>query len=110
MATEENYSVSHERIDHVDLFNCLPSAITDGTAYDFYTHYSGFFEEIYNLLECASLENSDPDQLIRICQEIVDFRNSETLRNFGKESAEIIELSYESDPNISFEQIRISEA
>ena len=66
----------------IDLFNCLPAQGTAGTAYDDFTKFGGFCEEIYYLLEVSTRENADPDEVVKVSQDTVDQRNQALIYNF----------------------------
>lgn len=85
----------HEHNDEVSLFNVLPKSETDGTAFDYYLKFPFFDEEIYYVLQCTTKEDSDPARVVSICKDIVDSRNKELLRNFGKPNDTLILDDYE---------------
>ena len=66
----------------IDLFNCLPAQDTAGTAYDYFTKFSGFCEEVYYLLEVATRESADPDEVVKVSQEVTDQRSQALVYNF----------------------------
>jgi hypothetical protein len=76
----------HEREDEVNLYDCLPHSITFGTSYDYYCKYPMFDEWMYYLLECSTLNNADPDEVIERCREIASMRNKLLMDNFEKGS------------------------
>ena len=75
-----------EREDEVNLYDCLPHSITFGTSYDYYCRFPYFDEPYYYLLECSTLNNADPDEMIERCREIVSMRNKYLMDNFEKSS------------------------
>lgn len=84
----ENHAVKEieilsERDDEVDLFKVLPESATSGTSYEYYQDYPLFPEEIYYLLECASRENADPEEVIQMCRAIMQERNKELYDKFN---------------------------
>lgn len=95
----------------VDTYKILPKDMTDHTARWYYEHLGdGFDEEIYYLLECCSREPEKANEIVRLCQYIVDERQSQQLENFGKNEPtengniyiSIKELEYDiADRNIS---------
>lgn len=99
MEETKDYSFENETADEVSLFDCLPQQVTEGTAYDFYTKFPWFDEEIYYLLELSTRENADPKEVVSQCNNIVDERNQQLLESFcGKQIFEC-ELSLETDLN-----------
>ena len=66
----------------VKLFDCLPAQDTQGTAYDYFTKYPLFDEEVYYLLEVATRENANPEEVVKVSQETVDQRNNALVYNF----------------------------
>lgn len=70
------------RDDEVLVFDVLPHAYTDGTSYDYYRNYPRMDEELYYLLECATLNNADPEEIIKICKEVQQERNKILLDRF----------------------------
>ena len=78
-----SFDVSHEFDTQVNLYNCLSLQETEFTSYDYYVKFPQFHgEEIYYLLECATRENADPAEVVRVSQETVDQRNKALLDNF----------------------------
>lgn len=71
------------REDEVLLFDVLPESCTGGTSYDYYLHFPNFDEEFYYLLECATLQNADPEAIIKICREVQQERNQKLLDKFN---------------------------
>ena len=72
-----------ERDDQVLLFDVLPELYTGGTSYDYYRHYPGFPEELYYMLECITLENADPEAILKACKEVMMERNELLLQKFN---------------------------
>lgn len=107
----ESFELSEGRADEVNLFHCMSSEETFGTAYDYLLKFPGFDSEIYFLLQCATRGDADPDDVIAMCQDMVDIRQEELLSSFGK-SQDSIELdSYElPDTNISLEPLCLDES
>lgn len=93
------YSVENERVDEVSLYDCLPLDVTSGTAFDYYTNFPWFDEEVYYLLEVATRENADKDEVVKQCAELADERNRQLLDSFGGKEIFECELSLESDLN-----------
>lgn len=102
----DTFSVVSERVEEVDLYKLLPHSETFGTSYYYLQEYPNMFTEFYFLLECATLNNADPEAVVKMCQEIVEKRNSELLDNFGKGCSEIDidKISYECT-NLSIQPI-----
>jgi hypothetical protein len=71
-----------ERVEEIDLFRCLPADDTLGTSYDYFTRFPNFDEEVYYMLECATRENANVDELVKVCQEVVDARNKQMNERF----------------------------
>lgn len=71
-----------ERVEDVDLFNCLPAQDTTGTSYDYFVKFPNFDEELYYMLECATRENADPEEVVKVCQEVLDARNNFLVNKF----------------------------
>lgn len=71
-----------ERDDEVLIFDVLPQLYTDGTSYDYYRNFPKFDEEIYYLLECATLQNVDSEEIIKACREVQQERNQTLLQRF----------------------------
>ena len=99
-----NLTTEFEREDEVNLYDCLPHSITFGTSYDYYCKFPMFDEEMFYLLECSTLNNAEPDEVIQRCREIASMRNKYILDNFEKSSnpyemeIDISELDYNKIP------------
>lgn len=65
------------------LYDLLPYDMTFGTAMNYQREFPDFQEEMFFLLENATLHNANTELLISECQQIVDARNKEILDNFG---------------------------
>ena len=69
----------------IDTYHILPNDVTDHTARWYYEILGdGLNEELYYLLACASREPEKAEDIVRLCQYIVDERQREQLENFGK--------------------------
>ena len=69
----------------IDTYHILPNDLTDHTARWYYEILGdGLNEELYYLLECASREPEKSDEIVRLCQYIVDERQRQQLEKFGK--------------------------
>lgn len=75
---------TNERQDEVFVYNIMPVQETLGTSYDYLTKFRGFEEEVYYMLECATRENADPEDVVKLCQHVVDERNQALLEKWGK--------------------------
>lgn len=67
----------------VQLYDLLPYQMTDGTSMFYKREFPNFEDEIYYLLECATLQNEEPDIIIDECRKLIDARNKDILDNFG---------------------------
>jgi hypothetical protein len=76
----------HSREDQVLIFDILPSLYTDGTSYDYLRKFPMFDEEFYYLMECATRQNADPEDVIKLCREVQQERNRQLLDNFEKKT------------------------
>lgn len=74
--------VISERDDEVLIFDVLPDHHTAGTSYDYYRQFPNMDEELYYMLECATRQNSDPEEIIRMCKEVQAQRNEMLLQRF----------------------------
>jgi hypothetical protein len=93
-----SYEVISERNDEVFVFNVLPEFCTRNTSMDYFRKFPYFDEEIYYILECASLENADTTELVKTCQDIVDKRNKELLAKLdNSRKPNEIDVSLEDD-------------
>lgn len=79
-----DYEIMSEQPDEINIFDALPLQETAGTAYDYLMKFPYFDDEIFYLLECATRENANPDEVIKQCKEIVDQRQKYILDNFEK--------------------------
>lgn len=104
--TDEIDIVSETQTD-IDTFSILPHDLTDHTARWYFERFFGLDEEYYYLLECASREPEKSDEIVRLCQYIVDERTNKFLETFGKNEPKedggfyisIKEIDYGSESN-----------
>lgn len=94
--TSTEHEIISERNDEVFVYNVLPDFCTKNTSIDYFRKFPYFNEEIYYLLEYASLENADVEDVIKTCQDIVYKRNKELIEKIenGRKPNEI-EISTE---------------
>lgn len=72
-----------ERDDEVPLFCVLPDEYTTGTSYEYYRNFPHLDEEVYYLLECATRQNADPEEVIEKCKQVQRERNEMLLSCFN---------------------------
>ena len=65
------------------LFFCLPDSETAGTARDYYLKFPGLEEELCYLLQLATRQDADEQEIIQKCRELVQTRSEELWNNFG---------------------------
>lgn len=72
-----------ERSDKVLVFDVTPEQMTGGTSYVYFRKFPNFDEELYYLLECSTLNNTEESEVVKKCQEVVDARNAEALEKWN---------------------------
>ena len=72
-----------ERDDEIMLFDVLPENYTRGTSYDYYRNFPNLNEEMFYILECATLQNADPEAVLKACKEVLQERNELLLERFN---------------------------
>lgn len=89
--------ILNEREDEVMVFDILPEIYTGGTSYDYYRSFPLFDEEFYYMLECATRNNADPEEIIRVCQEVHKERNQRLLGKFGGKNVNEIDIDLDAE-------------
>lgn len=76
-----------ERDDNILIFDILSDQHTAGTSYDYYKHFPNFDEEMFYVLECATRQNADPEEIIKVCKEVKAQRDEMLLQRFNNSRA-----------------------
>lgn len=64
------------------MFDVVPDKYTSGTSYDYYRNFPMFDEELYYILECATRQNAEPEDLMNSCRELKAERDALLLQRF----------------------------